>query len=298
MSATGIQAEAITIETFKLEQELATRRQVDDLLAGGVLPGLATVSDQPINRADAETPTSRYVKALTGTAKRMGVVTDTYGGCQIDRLVELVDRRNAETSADGIVVTLPLSVSDEEQRRAITDQVLGRILPTKDVDGLNPDSGVVPATAEAAYNLLRAVEPDQQGLIVVRGGYGHVGRALVKLYKHSGEDVHVVGEDTPPDVQLKLFGAATVVASLTGQPWSLTPEHFAGASKQSPKTLLNVGMARNQAGKIVGDFSPALEELSRERGWNYFGNAASLGGLATLTVVSRTVARAASRLPA
>jgi methylenetetrahydrofolate dehydrogenase (NADP+)/methenyltetrahydrofolate cyclohydrolase len=100
-------------------------------------------------------------------------------------LIAEVDRLNADTRVDGILVQLPLPGHID------THRVLGAVDPEKDVDGFHPLnvgclwSGLptlIPCTPQGCMLLLRSLEPDLAGAeAVVVGRSNIVGKPMAAL---------------------------------------------------------------------------------------------------------------------
>ena len=125
---------------------------------------------------------ARYVKIKTEVAKRLGV--------------EIVMNR-IDGDEDGIMVQLPHPNAQE---------IISKIPPEKDVDGLREDSLFLPAVVLAVKKILTKTEN-----ICIVGSNGFVGKNLMKLYPNAtGMDKG----DFDPE-KIKTFD---IVISATGSP--------------------------------------------------------------------------------
>jgi 5,10-methylene-tetrahydrofolate dehydrogenase/methenyl tetrahydrofolate cyclohydrolase len=297
VSNTSAVGEIIDVGSIAAGFEDDTRNEVTALQRGGPdceLPTLAIASDQ---RIDIDTispdPSERYVQGLCSAAERAGVAYRIRSGLGLISLHEALDEYNLDSSVHGSLVTLPLAIEDTDRRQAVTANLLSGITPSKDVDGLNPGSGVIPATVEAAYHVASAVVPDlAERSILVRGGNGHIGGTLVRMLKEKNYTVNAFDRGTPNEAQTDMLSNSDVIFSATGAAHSLAPEHFGDVADSAPKTLINIGRGMAANGKLAGDFATALKPWALERGWSISGDAKGVGRLATLIVVRRTVTAA------
>ena len=171
-------------------------------------------------------------------------------------LLALLDTLNADPAVDGILVQLPLPRHLDEQ------EVVARISPDKDVDGLTPISsgrlalgqpGLVPCTPLGSLMLLKDRLGDLSGLdAVVIGRSILVGKPMAQLLLGENCTVTVAHSRTRnlPDVVRR----ADIVVAAVGR-----PEMVRGDWIKSGATVIDVGINRlppeeGQAkGRLVGD---------------------------------------------
>ena len=181
-----------------------------------------------------------------------------------DVLLALVDKLNAAPAVDGILVQLPLPRHLDEQ------EVVARISPDKDVDGLTPIStgrlalgqpGLVPCTPLGSLMLLKDRLGDLSGLdAVVIGRSILVGKPMAQLLLAENCTVtiaHSRTRDLPAVVR-----RADIVVAAVGR-----PEMIKGDWLKPGACVIDVGINRlppeeGQAkGRLVGDvdFASAAE---------------------------------------
>ena len=125
MSARILDGKAIAADI-----RVGIKRQVNTLVAaGGRQPGLAVVlvGDNPASRV--------YVRNKSAACAEVGFHSEMHllaADAPEADLLALIDALNAREAIDGILVQLPLPGHIDEE------QVIERILPTKDVDGFHP----------------------------------------------------------------------------------------------------------------------------------------------------------------
>jgi len=222
-------------------------------------PGLAVVlvGDNPAS--------SVYVRKKREDCEEVGFVSESFDlPADIDQteLLALVDRLNGDDRIDGILVQLPLPEHIDPQ------SVIDRIDPRKDVDGFHPQNigrlalrlpGLRPCTPHGIMTLLRGTDRALEGLdAIVIGQSNIVGRPMALELLNARCTVTICHSRTrglPAKVR-----AADVVVAAVGR------ERFVAGDWIKPgATVIDVGINRNEQGKLVGDvdFEPAAERA----GW-------------------------------
>jgi methylenetetrahydrofolate dehydrogenase (NADP+) / methenyltetrahydrofolate cyclohydrolase len=234
----------------------AVAAEVRDRVASGVrefaaandgrTPGLATV-------LVGEDPASQiYVGNKRKQAAEVGMRSideELRAGTPEDELLELLDELNANDSVDGILVQLPLPEQIDQ------DEVIARIEPAKDVDGLTATNagllaqgrpGLVPCTPRGVIELLRHADTEVEGAeAVVIGRSILVGRPLASLLL--GENATVtVGHSRTRDLA-EVCRRADVLVAAVGSP------RLIGREMVKPgAAVIDVGTNRTDDG-LVGD---------------------------------------------
>lgn len=238
-----------------MDQQLGERVSDFRQAHEGVQPELAIVTDNYQYR-----PTRQYIEYKTLAAARLGIKTLTmvvptiHGG-----LVETIERRNNDFRTHGTIVQLPL------QQPPLTDAVVSRIRPEKDVDGLGPDARFFSATATAIPKLLEGNGVDWRHSRYALLGTGRlVGGPLKELLLMAGvTDVKALDKlSSEADIRQGL-NEADVIISSTGHPGILTPDWFDTAD---PKVVVDAGAAE-QNGVIMCDMSVEMREFARKHEW-------------------------------
>ena len=160
--------------------------EVGALRAAGVTPRLDVVlaGDDPASRV--------YVGSKAKACGELGIESHTHelpAEVTQRELEELVDRLNAESDVDGILVQLPLP------GKLDSHAVLDRIDPAKDVDGFHPHNvgllqqnrpGPVPCTPAGVMELLRREGIEIAGRrAVVVGRSDIVGKPMAMMLLHA-----------------------------------------------------------------------------------------------------------------
>lgn len=157
-----------------------------------------------------------------------------------------IDRLNEDPSVHAIIVQLPLA------DQTMTDTVLERVSPRKDVDGLSSTTQYDPATA-LAINWLCAgynINMQQQTILIV--GQGRlVGAPLTRMWQNSGYTVKGIDKSEEDSLEEEC-SAATLIVSGAGVPGLIRSDMI------RPDTIVIDAGTASESGKIAGDIDPAV----------------------------------------
>ncbi len=258
----------------QFERSIAS--QVEKHVADGKRPpglGVILVGDNPASLA--------YVGRKEKVAKRCGFVTkeerlsDT---ATPKELISVIDSYNNDPEIDGILLQLPLP------NHLDSDEMLNRISPKKDADGLHPynqgllmcgggelrpctpsglmyliDLAYSDAQAEGEVDVLKDLPPaDLSGkTAVVIGRSILVGKAAAFLLLERNATVTIAHSRTQK-IEEVTKGADIVVAAVG------RPEMVKGEWIKNGAVVIDVGINRTEEGKLVGDveFASASEQAS------------------------------------
>ncbi len=241
-----------------IKSELTTR--VEALKAKGVQPGLGTllVGDDPGSRW--------YVNGKHRDCAQVGIASiqrELPETATQEEIEAVVRELNEDPSCTGYIVQLPLPKGIDANR------VLELMDPAKDADGLHPMSlgrlvlgieGPLPCTPYGIVQLLRRHEVEIKGAHVVVVGRGiTIGRPMPLVLTRKSENATVTQCHTGTrDLSAHLKQADIIVAA-AGVPHIIKPEDVKPGA-----AVLDVGVSRDEAGKIVGDVHPGVAEVA---GW-------------------------------
>jgi len=241
-----------------IKSDLVSR--VEALKAKGVHPGLGTL-------LVGEDPGSKwYVAGKHRDCAEVGIASirhelpDTATQEEIEAAVQELNEAPACT---GYIVQLPLPKGIDANR------VLELMDPAKDADGLHPMSlgrlvlgieGPLPCTPYGIVQLLRRHDVEIKGAHVVVVGRGiTIGRPMPLVLTRKSENATVTQCHTGTrDLSAHLKQADIIVAA-AGVPHIIKPEDVKPGA-----AVLDVGVSRDEAGKIVGDVHPGVAEVA---GW-------------------------------
>jgi methylenetetrahydrofolate dehydrogenase (NADP+)/methenyltetrahydrofolate cyclohydrolase len=220
-----------------------------------VTPGLALI------RVGNDPASEVYVRGKakacqeTGMAGFERILPETTPAAE---LLALVRSLNVDPKVHGVLVQLPLP------KQISPDEVLDTLAPQKDVDGFGPHNagalftgrkGLRPCTPLGILRLLDESKTPLHGArALVVGRSNIVGKpvAMLLLERHATVTIaHSRTADLAAEV-----GAADVVVAAVGK-----AEMIRGDWVKPGSTVIDVGINRNAAGKLVGDveFAKAAE---------------------------------------
>jgi methylenetetrahydrofolate dehydrogenase (NADP+)/methenyltetrahydrofolate cyclohydrolase len=241
----------------RIRAEVAERAAA--LAARGTKPGLAVilVGDDPASAVYVR----NKVKACHDSA--LHSVLERYEATmsQADLLARIA-ALNADPAVHGILVQMPLPKHLDAHR------VIEAIAPAKDVDGFSVRSagelmtglpGLRPATPLGCMKLIESTGVDLRGKhAVVIGRSNTVGKPMALLLLQAHATVTVCHSATP-DLSLHTRQADVVVAAV-GRRNTVT-----AAMVKPGAIVIDVGINRNEAGKLCGDVDFA--GVSEVAGW-------------------------------
>jgi methylenetetrahydrofolate dehydrogenase (NADP+)/methenyltetrahydrofolate cyclohydrolase len=255
MSAQILDGKAIAADLRRdIKQKVARR-----IAAGHRAPGLAVV-------LVGENPASQvYVRNKRRACAEVGFYSELHElGAETSQqaLLDLVDRLNAKTEIDGILVQLPLPQQIDEEA------VIERILPTKDVDGFHPYNVgrltlrmpvLRPCTPKGVMTMLGRTGRELSGLdAVIIGQSNIVGRPMA-LELLAARCTITVCHSRTKDLADKARAADVLVAAVG------RPEFVPGDWVKPGALVVDVGINRLQNGKLCGDV--AFAGASERAGW-------------------------------
>jgi methylenetetrahydrofolate dehydrogenase (NADP+)/methenyltetrahydrofolate cyclohydrolase len=241
-----------------IKRELAER--VAKLAELGVVPGLGTVlvGDDPGSRW--------YVDGKHRDCAEVGIESirvELPADTEQRQVEAAVDDLNADHRCTGYIVQLPLPRHMDE------NDVLGRIDPAKDADGLHPTNlgwlvlgrrAPLPCTPAGIVELLRRHGVEIAGAEVCVVGRGiTVGRPLGLLLTRRSENATVTLCHTGTRDLAAHVRSADIVVVAAGVPGIVT-----GEMVKPGAAVLDVGVSRDAAGKIAGDLTREVYDVA---GW-------------------------------
>ena len=221
--------------------------RVTALKARGITPGLAVilVGDNQASQVYVR----NKVKACEDTG--MHSVLETWPASMTEaELLARVDAMNRDPSIHGILVQLPLPAHMNAQR------VIEAISPQKDVDGFHIASagalmtglpGFWPCTPYGCMKMLESIGYDLRGKhAVVIGRSNIVGKPMAMMLLQQNATVTICHSATK-DLKAMALQADVIVAAV-GKRNVLTADMVKPGA-----VVLDVGMNRNDEGKLCGD---------------------------------------------
>ncbi|MEU6209157.1 bifunctional methylenetetrahydrofolate dehydrogenase/methenyltetrahydrofolate cyclohydrolase [Streptomyces sp. NPDC047023] len=240
-----------------IKSELTAR--VAALKARGITPGLGTllVGDDPGSRW--------YVNGKHKDCAEVGIASiqrELPATASQEDIEQVVRELNDNPDCTGYIVQLPLPKGID------TNRVLELMDPLKDADGLHPMSlgrlvlnepGPLPCTPYGIVELLRHHDVEIDGAHVVVLGRGiTVGRSIGLLLTRKSENATVTLCHTGTRDLSGLLRQADIVVAAAGVPHLVKPEDVKPGA-----AVLDVGVSRDENGKIVGDVHPGVAAVAR-----------------------------------
>jgi methylenetetrahydrofolate dehydrogenase (NADP+) / methenyltetrahydrofolate cyclohydrolase len=251
---------AITLDGKATRDEIFVdlKKRVEELTAEGRTPGLGTVlvGDDPGSQA--------YVRGKHADCAKVGITSirrDLPADISQATLDETIDELNANPDCTGYIVQLPLPKHLDE------NSALERVDPGKDADGLHPtnlgrlvlnEPAPLPCTPRGIVHLLRRFDVPIAGAHVVVIGRGvTVGRSMGLLLTRRSENATVTLCHTGTRDLPALTRQADIVIAAAGVQYILTPEMVKPGA-----AVVDVGVSRDEAGKLVGDVHPGVWDVA------------------------------------
>jgi methylenetetrahydrofolate dehydrogenase (NADP+) / methenyltetrahydrofolate cyclohydrolase len=254
------------------------KREIADLSAAGIRPGLAAV-------LVGENPASQiYVRSKIAACEQLGLgswqVTPS-AAATTDELLAVIAELNARDDVDGILVQLPLPPQED------TKLVLEAVDPAKDVDGFHPvnlgrlvsgRSGLVACTPAGCMEILRRSGIPLEGAeAVVVGRSDIVGKPMALLLMHANATVticHSKTRDLPgvvrrADIVIAAIGRAAMIEPDWVRPGATVIDvginritDAAEAQRIFANLPAKLALFHEKAFVLVGDVHPGVAEVA------------------------------------
>jgi methylenetetrahydrofolate dehydrogenase (NADP+)/methenyltetrahydrofolate cyclohydrolase len=246
---------------------LGLRREIAELKAKGVTPGLAVVliGDDPASRA--------YVRSKDKMCRELGLHSlklELPASTTQTELLNRVEELNADSNIHGILVQSPPPAHIDEAA------IVRALDPRKDVDGFHPEnvaklvlddpSGYVPCTPLGVQRLLIESKIDINGAhVVVLGRSMIVGKplALLLMQKNANANATVTVVHSRSRDLVEIARAADIIVAAIGRAGFVTADHV-----REGAVIVDVGINRvddstsERGYRLVGDV--AFDEVSKK----------------------------------
>ncbi len=253
-------AKIINGKTLAAKIREQVRQQVAQRSSTGKrVPGLAVilVGTDPASQV--------YVGKKIESCKEAGLVSHAFeldSSTSEARLLSIISKLNADASIDGILVQLPLPAHID------TNTVIEAIDPGKDVDGFHPynigrlaqrNPALRPCTPFGVIKLLDSIGETYKGRdACVVGASNIVGRPMSLELLLAGATVTVCHRFTHN--LARHVAAADLLVVAVGKPGIVKSEWIKPGA-----TVIDVGINRNESGKLTGDIDYAA--AAERAGW-------------------------------
>ena len=251
---------AITLDGKATRDEIFIdlKERVAALTAAGRTPGLGTVlvGDDPGSHA--------YVRGKHADCAKVGINSirrDLPADIDQSTLNATIDELNDNPECTGYIVQLPVPKHLDE------NAALERLDPDKDADGLHPmnlgrlvlnEPAPLPCTPRGIVHLLRRFDVPIAGAHVVVIGRGvTVGRPMGLLLTRRSENATVTSCHTGTRDLPAMTRQADIIIAGAGV------AHIVTADMVKPgAAVVDVGVSRDDAGKLVGDVAPDVWDVA------------------------------------
>ena len=233
----------------------------------GVTPGLVTI-------LVGESPASiSYVTAKQKTSKNLGfysIQDNQPEDISEEKLLELIDKYNNDSSIHGILVQLPLPKHINESK------ILYAIDPKKDVDGFHPvnigklmigEADYLPCTPAGIQQMLIRTGVKTEGAeVVVVGRSNIVGKPIanILIQKQEGANSTVTVCHTRTKNMAEHTRRADVLIVAAGKPKAVTADMVKDGAVVIDVGVNRIGMTESGKAKLCGDvdFETVKEKAS------------------------------------
>lgn len=250
---------AIRIDGKGLAAQVRERAasEVADLAARGIPCGLAVVL------VGDDQGSATYVRAKLRDCEQCGIASRDYklpASTTQEELMDLVGALNADPSVAGILVQMPLPAHLDEEA------VVAAIDPEKDVDGFHPENlgrlvrglpGLRPCTPAGIMEMLDAygIDPSGKNAVIV-GRSSIVGKPMSLMLLARNATISVTHSHTDPRELARICQSADILVAACG-----IPKMIKGPWIKPGATVIDVGMDRDEDGKLCGDVDYDSAEL-------------------------------------
>ena len=229
---------------------------VAELKARDIEPGLAVVL------VGDDQGSATYVRAKLRDCEQCGIRSFDHklpADTPQEELMDLIARLNADPAVAGILVQMPLPKGLDEE------SVVSAIDPAKDVDGFHPQSlgqlvrglpGLRPCTPAGIMEMLDAygIDPAGKNAVIV-GRSSIVGKPMSLMLLARDATISVAHSHTDPRELAHICQSADILVAACG-----LPKYIKGTWVKPGATVIDVGMDRDEDGKLCGDVDFATAE--------------------------------------
>jgi len=226
------------------------RKRIEKL---GFSPRLVSITSKP------DYSTLSYLESQRKKSKKLGIKFEIME-VSPERLLKIVEEVSLDENVHGIFVARPLPEGIDEF------EVLSRIDPSKDVEGITPHNlGLLiygkeifpPCTAESVVKILES-ETDISGKrVVVIGRSVTVGKPVAIMLLKKGRDATVTVCHSRTENLFDITKHSDILIVAVGKAFFIKPEHV-----KEGTVVVDVGI-NFVDGKIAGDVDPEVEKIAR-----------------------------------
>lgn len=207
----------------------------------------------------------RYIRNKVKAVEEAGMqatVVNLEENCTTNDILDAMFECEMHVDCKALMVQLPLPPHIDK------DVVLRNIPGYIDIDGLNPiEHRRYPLTPCAIMRWLKEQNVDLEGKIVtILGRSELVGKPLANLMIDAGATVTVCNSKTHPVDRRHSIRCSDIVVSAVGKPYLVTRDDILWSVGVQDLIFIDVGINRDEDGKLCGDISSAAATRIRELG--------------------------------
>lgn len=252
---------ALIIDGKKISLEIKAeiRKEVSELVAGGIRPGLVAV------RVGDNTASAIYIRNKRKACEQVGIYSEEHhlpADFREEELLKIIGGFNSNPEIHGILIQLPLP----EQFN--TERIMRSVSPEKDVDGLHYSNvGLltmgnplfIPCTPAGIIEMLdRYRIPIEGRHVVIVGRSNLVGRPVALLLMHRHATITICHSKTK-DIAA-ICRLADILVAAIGRPRFITADMV-----KEGAVIIDVGINRLPDKSLVGDVD--FNSLESKCGW-------------------------------
>lgn len=197
---------------------------------------------------------NRYIRNKMRSIEEAGMECELVKlpeNCETEDILMAIGGAHVMKESKAIMVQLPLP--DHIQK----DVVLRTIPTYKDIDGLNPLSDYKPLTPCAIMRWFKENNIKLEGkLVTVLGRSELVGKPIAEMLIDAGATVTVCNSKTPVVVKEDSCYRADIIISAVGKAGVVDKFDISRVYRHDkPKIVVDVGINRDENGKLCGDVS-------------------------------------------
>lgn len=232
------------------------KKEVDDLRKNGIIPKLAVIM------VGNDKASSVYVKNKSKACDEIGIEFEEYlkdENTTQEELIELIKSLNNRKDIHGILLQSPIPKGLDIR------EAFNTIDYTKDVDGFNPinvgklsigEDCFISCTPHGVIKMLEKYNIQTEGKrAVIIGRSNIVGKPLIQCLLNKNATVTVCHSKTQNIKEIT--SQADILVAALGKPKFVTADMV-----KEGATVIDVGINRNEDGKLVGDVD--FEEVSKK----------------------------------
>lgn len=201
-----------------------------------------------------------YIKGKKKDAEYIGIEVLHFKydeSVDTETICGVIDVLNRNHQVAGIIVQLPLP------EHLDSDMIIATIADEKDVDGFKVSSGFEPCTPKGVMSILKDINYNVTGKTVCILGQGSVGKPLAGMLSDKRATVISCNSRTPKLERNCYLKNCDVLITAVGKRDLVTVNDFWNMAEQRysfPDVIIDVGINRDENGKLCGDVNKELYE--------------------------------------